>query len=592
MRLTYTICSYQTGAMVLYNYERLQDERDIRLLVLLAGPQHETLQGALLHVSLDQGLPYIALSYVWGGDSKCSDLKTSKGTIPITASLHSALWHLRNRTSCAIVLWADAVCINQDDNAEKSGQVRMMSSIFRKALCTLVHLGEEADDSHLVLPLLKQVWRIGFGDSDYHKLIQPEKYGLPLGNKRSWEAVRAFLKRPWFRRVWVLQEYIVNKNVFMVCGDWMVCGDFLTEAINKVTDLGLHLGDHFCDEAYTATVLQSRLGAAKLAYHSDGRLYFLDLFFKFGAAEASRARDHLFALLSLVRNEYIYGLDPDYDEPLESVSRRYTRVLVCATESLAILSLAGLGSQPTRFSSWTPDWPNQPLHSNTLGLRNDPSQKKYSAGSWSRMCVHFDVDGSTLHVLGVFVDSIWQVGEQHEVLGVHNSAVLQSETVLLQHLRYIGELLASIESYPSGDLHDEVEIRASTADNLTDGLESSYQSWKVHQRLINKETESTMMEKALQAFHPCSEYLEQVLKAMIGRKFALTHRQYVGLVPMKAEPGDQVFIPYGGEVPFILRKMTEGKDAYLLVGECYIHGIMSGEAMGTTRAEEKEVCLH
>lgn len=41
-------------------------------------------------------------------------------------------------------------------------------------------------------------------------------------------------------------------------------------------------------------------------------------------------------------------------------------------------------------------------------------------------------------------------------------------------------------------------------------------------------------------------------------------------------PGDQVCILFGGNTPFVLRPCNE---YYQLVGECYIHGMMDGEAM-------------
>jgi len=38
-----------------------------------------------------------------------------------------------------------------------------------------------------------------------------------------------------------------------------------------------------------------------------------------------------------------------------------------------------------------------------------------------------------------------------------------------------------------------------------------------------------------------------------------------------------VCVLFGGKTPFCLRPWGHG---YLLVGECYVHGLMNGEAMG------------
>lgn len=40
-----------------------------------------------------------------------------------------------------------------------------------------------------------------------------------------------------------------------------------------------------------------------------------------------------------------------------------------------------------------------------------------------------------------------------------------------------------------------------------------------------------------------------------------------------------VCILYGADVPIVLRKAAGGR--YVLIGECYMHGIMYGEALKT-----------
>jgi hypothetical protein len=76
-----------------------------------------------------------------------------------------------------------------------------------------------------------------------------------------------------------------------------------------------------------------------------------------------------------------------------------------------------------------------------------------------------------------------------------------------------------------------------------------------------------------------------------------TREGQVGIVPTSAQPDALVVLFQGGKVPFLVREIegvgTEGRDEggrlgreegnrrrmFYLVGECYIHGIMSGQAM-------------
>lgn len=70
--------------------------------------------------------------------------------------------------------------------------------------------------------------------------------------------------------------------------------------------------------------------------------------------------------------------------------------------------------------------------------------------------------------------------------------------------------------------------------------------------------------------------LRNVARATTGRKFAITHRSYAGLVPAATRPGDIISILSGFSVPFVLRKRGA---QYKLIGDCYMHGMMQGEMM-------------
>lgn len=61
-----------------------------------------------------------------------------------------------------------------------------------------------------------------------------------------------------------------------------------------------------------------------------------------------------------------------------------------------------------------------------------------------------------------------------------------------------------------------------------------------------------------------------------SRRVFRTRENYLGNGPRKTKPGDQVWILAGAKVPFVLRPQETGK--HVLVGDCYVHGIMHGEA--------------
>ncbi|KAF6839148.1 ankyrin and het domain-containing protein [Colletotrichum musicola] len=125
-----------------YDYEPLEPEhRQFRLLRL--GPTNEDGVVRRLHLetfSLEDAPPYFCLSYVWGDPNRFLDISCDGKTILCTQNLYHALQPCFHRhPDCW--LWADGICINQDDVAERSSQVLLMGSIYERARMVLAHPG-------------------------------------------------------------------------------------------------------------------------------------------------------------------------------------------------------------------------------------------------------------------------------------------------------------------------------------------------------------------------------------------------------------------------------------------------------------------
>jgi hypothetical protein len=125
---------------------------------------NEPLSGSFQIISLedDSNIPYAALSYVWGKtvkDVPAADrrhLTCNSVRIDIGESCWDALAHLR-KPDGDLVIWIDAICINQNDLAEKGTQVAMMGNIYKSASTTFVWLGPRQRKKrpwwHLLPPL-------------------------------------------------------------------------------------------------------------------------------------------------------------------------------------------------------------------------------------------------------------------------------------------------------------------------------------------------------------------------------------------------------------------------------------------------------
>ena len=97
--------------------------------------------------------------------------KASSSVLPITKSLYQALRHLRAYRSrwppTELIIWVDAVSIDQSNTEEKTGQLEAMGLIYKSAHRVIVWLGLETpmEDGEKCMKLLEELasFQGGFG---------------------------------------------------------------------------------------------------------------------------------------------------------------------------------------------------------------------------------------------------------------------------------------------------------------------------------------------------------------------------------------------------------------------------------------------
>ncbi|KAF9876570.1 hypothetical protein CkaCkLH20_05978 [Colletotrichum karsti] len=126
----------------LYKYVPLDPERRQFRLLRLAPPGESGIisQFRLETFCLDDAPPYLCLSYVWGDPDRFLGINCDGEMIPVTQNLFHALKACFNRHP-NFWLWADGICINQEDLAERGSQVLFMGMIYQNAAMVLAHPG-------------------------------------------------------------------------------------------------------------------------------------------------------------------------------------------------------------------------------------------------------------------------------------------------------------------------------------------------------------------------------------------------------------------------------------------------------------------
>lgn len=147
-----------------FKYRSLTEPDSFRLILLQQNSTCDAdLQCTLLHTTLSQCDRdiidhYTALSYVWGDPNQTGYIYVDGHRFTITATLEAALRDLRDPFR-VLRIWADALCIDQSNLAERSSQVGLMAQIYSTAHLTVIHLGPltKSYETILALPLQTQL---------------------------------------------------------------------------------------------------------------------------------------------------------------------------------------------------------------------------------------------------------------------------------------------------------------------------------------------------------------------------------------------------------------------------------------------------
>jgi hypothetical protein len=309
--------------MSTFKYTPFDFERPgIRLLRLLKG------EDPLIECELFQAwhdgddtdtIPYEALSYTWGGAEKAASVQIGAENHDVTENLYLALQHLRYRDEDRI-LWVDAICIDQSNVEERGHQVNQMRNIYSQADRTLIWLGPATNDTDVLLDSLKQLekesrrdW--GLKDKRWMDTWVSLQFGMKsqhwdLAN-RQLKGLTSLLERPWFNRVWVLQE-VANASRATVCSG----AKSVSARVFAIAPLLLEIRP----EPHCQAVLNIMPGWPRDESPWSAKRELRALLFMFRASEAGDPCDKIYALLGMCLDcPEDSGLRADYTKSLAQV---------------------------------------------------------------------------------------------------------------------------------------------------------------------------------------------------------------------------------------------------------------------------------
>ena len=568
-------------------------------------------------VSLEDEPSYTALSYNWGTDVPSTAVLINSKSIFVRRNLAAALRHLQQK-DISLNIWVDAICINQDDNKEKSSQVQMMAKIYEKSVGVLVWLGPAADESDAAMEKLRDIGEkaIDAGMQDFRATDMPNWFNPDLedrlqrlktsldglADRESLEIFHPALiplsKRTYWTRVWVLQEFSIHKTAMIQCGSKLLDVTTFGTALNfcafaRWTLSSRHKLEDYRDpksklrsvsgSANSPSGAPNQLFGARRRYYSETgeRETLWSLLERTCMSDsavlslnATDPRDKIYGLLGLATDSEQLCILPDYDKSITEVYTDTSRRLI-ATGETSILSWCQQSTRVEGLPSWVPDFASDVPTAYGGSGRNRGNRSLFSASSNTKfpgLSLSLQNDPDSIGLSGIKVGIITDLGSVWTpALGLTWS--WKDATRLIHEVEAFCKQSTMFNS-PEQAL--DASMRIPCADQQFTG--------NTRRRASNSIRSQYDRIRSIGEFgsdHDAILYRHAMTFQRDRRPF-LSNSGHVGLAPARAEPGDCICIIFGSPVPYILRSSTEGE--FVLIGEAYAYGIMDGEWLDNDQA--------
>ncbi|KAK3485259.1 uncharacterized protein B0T23DRAFT_389984 [Neurospora hispaniola] len=454
--------------------------------------------------------------------------------------------------------------------------------------------------------------------------------------------LQAFFRRPWFTRLWVVQEACHCADTVFVCGtkppvsydilgtipvctlhavqwpghkrndmsDWdgvsPICTDRKIAGVRVLDDvaeaidglLGYTLGSYLTRwttiQQISKGVGGNDLFTLLVGTYTRGKR----------GGETKLYRDRIYALLGLATDVDELEIQPDYSSQTSTaqILTDVAKAIISKTKRKFPVELLSYSQFPKtalddgsdeQLPSWVPDWRS--------GLRN-PFHYSLSDTTMFMACgPHRSVDmvpttpASVLGLRGYLVDTI------EEVVGTSTRNRWRGSIKFFEKLDKLWMLSKQKNKpiYKTPARREEALWRVPIADVAQDwqkdttrdtrakaGFALEYQKWRRTLEDEKKATSTVCFLYELDADE--GYYYRNATGKMIGMRLYLTKEGYMGMGPSNTQPGDVVVVFPGARVPFVLRP-TDEDNTFTYVGDAYCDGIMDGEI--TLREERGEFFL-
>lgn len=597
----------------LYQYNPLRPS-EIRL-IRLHPARSWIIKCDIFHFPLGEAPSYTAISYAWGDVGHEHGIELHGITVPVTVSLHGALRALRERGGRHVWVWADALCIDQQNGDEKRNQLRLMTDIYKKAQSVAIWLGPEKDHSELATQFLEEVVARAHRQDHFD-------YIFPSLRDR-WqeiEAVISLFERNYWDRLWVVQEIFNAKIIMVYCGSTKLPWSVYEEASRKFLKYKSAIESRFPGGTNAG---RPGMGSHKQLSHSqvlayegpnslldrafleeinileegpDNMLFqaLLDVMRRYRRKLSGDPKDKVFGILGVLPERIRREIRADYSLSVKDVYTNVVDILIHTTNRLDVICECihfPRHDSSANLQSWVPDWSYMP-EVGALGASYD-----FSADGRVKqaICGFEGRQRNKLRISAVYLDRV----KKHEIAV---GTLCRSADYLMAFLHWRAMVLENFRRDDREGRTRALEDFCRTLclghvptgkENPRDLVEYCHHifAFLIDERLpelaLDRDLASCITSEVDLGGSTRRESLQKYFGSrMMGRCFCITIQGLMGLGSGFMTVDDLIVVPFGCSTPVILR--PEG-DEFRFVGDVYIRGYMSGKAVEEFDNGEREL---
>jgi hypothetical protein len=604
-----------------FHYTPLKKPKeDLRLIRIDHGQENEKLRCIMHTYASDQWryMTYQALSYTWGDGTRKAPISINGHDFLVTTNLEDALRHLRcsthSESTMQVPFWIDAICVNQEDSNERDAQARRMKSIYERAARVIIWLGKynEPTDETLCLDLSR--WHIDGVEENSEAMArsalvlavllkeegdlrQRQKFQSPdilmrledcvhTENLQVWVQLWRLFHRPWFERLWIIQELAVSRKAIVRWGNLQAPWPTLEKAAQFILRPGeVVLTPHIRRLFPLLGAHRITQVALKSMYNFDTRNV-LTILHSTQNNKCSDPRDRLYAIQGIVDDNQ--DIEIDYSIPVQQVYRDWAEKRMKRTWTLQIFSACADSSGRGDLPSWVPDLrrpfgQDKPIWIATQALGS------MSWGLGARqvrpdlLCreLRFSEDGLKIHLSGK------QAGTIDNMTSVGDAVTdLPDPTDLKSRLRQILAEWEAVLYSPSKRSGDEslspIGFKESVLRSFYpwlidhNNLSMPYDIWRGDNRSRHSLEEYVNSGDWDMSRHEVAlkEFERHLFPRVHGCQMFTIEAGRTGIVAGNCgtKVGDELWLVSGGLSAFVLRRVNEVE--HRLISPCYLFAMM------------------